>query len=134
MGNTRMRMAGMLACAGTALCVVFAAQAAAKAERDAKNDPTVTETMASVGQIAHELKQIDARLQSVEKSLASIDKSLAPIGAAIKPDGINIIVTRASETAYERVKSLILLATACLAGLIALHAVLRRWTVARAGH
>ncbi len=39
--------------------------------------PSVKETMAAVGQISHELKQIDARLGKIEQSISSIDASLA---------------------------------------------------------
>jgi hypothetical protein len=87
---------------------------AAAAELEA-HTPSVKETMAAVGQISHELKQIDARLGKIEQSISSIDASLAPVGSLAQPGAL---------------RGLILLATACAAGLIVLHAALRRWMAA----
>jgi hypothetical protein len=75
--------------------------------------PSVKETMLAVGQISHELKQIEGRLGKIEHSIASVDASLTPVGALAQPGAL---------------RGLILLATACAAGLIVLHAALRRWT------
>ena len=89
--------------------------------------PTLKETMAQVGRIAEELKQIDGRLQHLEKSVAGIDKSLLPVGNALKPETIREIVNEAGDVALDRARSLILLAVACLAALMVLYAILRRW-------
>jgi hypothetical protein len=89
--------------------------------------PTMRETMAQVGRIAEELKQIDGRLQHLEKSVAGIDKSLLPVGNALKPETIREIVNEAGDVALDRARSLILLAVACLAALMVLYAILRRW-------
>lgn len=97
---------------GAMLCVVATAGVAAgPAEPDA-HAPSIRETMAAVGHISHELKLIEARLGKIEHSVAGLNASLAPVGALAQPATL---------------RSLILLATACAAGLIVLHALLRRW-------
>jgi len=79
----------------------------------ATRSPSIKETLAAVGQISHELKRIDERLGKMEESVAGINGSLAPVGDLARP---RVLV------------SLILLATACVAGLLVLHAALRRWS------
>lgn len=106
-----MKVMGIVA--ATVFCLICAAGAAA-AELEA-HTPSVKETMAAVGQISHELKQIDARLGKIQQSISSIDASLAPVGSLAQPGAL---------------RGLILLATACAAGLIVLHAALRRWMAA----
>jgi hypothetical protein len=88
---------------------------ASRATGPAVTDPHTTpvkETTAAVGQISHELKLTEARLGKIEGSVAGVDASLAPVGALAQPATL---------------RGLILLA-ACAAGLIVLHAVLRRWS------
>ena len=79
----------------------------------ATRPPTIKETLAAVGQISRELKLIDERLGKMEESVAGINGSLAPVGDLARPKALG---------------SLILLATACVAGLLVLHAALRRWS------
>lgn len=76
--------------------------------------PSIKETLAAVGQISHELKLIDGRLARMEESLSGVDASLKPVGALLQPAAL---------------RQLILLAAACGAGLIVLHALLRRWVL-----
>jgi hypothetical protein len=95
-----------------ALLWLACAAGAAAAEPEA-HTPSVKETMAAVGQISHELKQIEVRLGKIQASIASVDASLAPVGVLAQPGAL---------------RELILIATACGAGLIVLHAVLRRWS------
>lgn len=96
------------------LCLVAAASMAAEPAAPEPHAPSIKETMAAVGQISHELKLIETRLGRIEHSIASVDASLAPVGALAQPGAL---------------RGLILLVTACAAGLIVLHAMLRRWTV-----
>ena len=95
------------------LWLVAGGSLAAEQARPESHAPSVKETMAAVGQISHELKLIEARLGKIEGSIASVDASLAPVGALAQPGTL---------------RGLILLATACAAGLIVLHALLRRWS------
>jgi hypothetical protein len=85
----------------------------AKPAETAAHTPSIKETLTAVNQIAHELKLIDARLGKLEQSLAGVDASLKPVGAIAEPAAL---------------RQLILLAEACGAGLIVLHALLRRWS------
>ena len=48
--------------------------------------------MAAVGQISHELKQIDARLGKIEQSISSIDASLAPVGSLAQPGSVRGLI------------------------------------------
>jgi len=57
---------------------------------------------------------------------------MGPVGNALKAEALREIVNEAGDVALDRARSLILLATACLAALIVLHAVLRRWSLAAA--
>ena len=57
---------------------------------------------------------------------------MGPVGNALKAEALREIVNEAGDVALDRARSLILLATACLAALIVLHAVLRRWSLAEA--
>jgi hypothetical protein len=86
---------------------------AAKPAEPAAHTPSIKETLTAVNQISHELKLIDARLGKLEQSLAGVDASLKPVGAIAQPTAL---------------RELILLAAACGAGLIVLHALLRRWS------
>lgn len=104
---------GSLALAWVMMAAPSSAHAAEPAD-PAAHTPSIKETLAAVGQISHELKLIDGRLGKLEQSLGSIDTSLKPVGSIAQPDVL---------------RELILLATACGAGLIVLHALLRRWVL-----
>jgi len=94
------------------LWLVAGASTAAEPAVPEAHTPSVKETMAAVGQISHELKLIEARLGKIETSVAGVNASLAPVGVLAQPGAL---------------RELILMATACGAGLIVLHAALRRW-------
>jgi len=89
--------------------------------------PTIHDTLIAVRQIAHELKAIDERLGALERSVGGINASLAPLGAVAQPEKLKETLNLAGDVAWERGRALILLATACVGGLLVLHAVLRRW-------
>jgi hypothetical protein len=74
--------------------------------------PSIKETLTAVKQISHELTLIEGRLGKLEQSLVGVDASLKPVGAIAQPAAL---------------RELVLLAAACGAGLIVLHALLRRW-------
>ena len=93
------------------LWLVAATSMAAEPTGPVPHAPSVKETMAAVGQISYELKLIEARLGKIETAVAGVNASLAPVGLLAQPGAL---------------RDLILLATACGAGLIVLHAALRR--------
>jgi len=144
------RIARQCRWAGVLMALAFAvggAMAAASAAASTpppatKPSPSLTDALTSVGDLAHELKLIDRRLvglehtlASLEKSVGGIDGSLAPVGALTRPEGLRAafepIVESVLDRAVERVRGLILLGTGCVAGLIVLHALMRRWTARR---
>jgi len=90
--------------------------------------PTISDTLIAVRQIAHEIKAIDERLGALEKSVGGINASLAPVGALAQPEKLKESMNLAGDIAWERGRALILLATACVGGLLILHAFLRRWS------
>jgi len=104
-----------------------AAGGSAPAAAAAQPAPTIHDTLIAVRQIAHELKAIDERLGALEKSVGGINASLAPVGAVVQPEKMKETLNLAGDVAWERGRALILLATACVGGLLVLHAVLRRW-------
>jgi small-conductance mechanosensitive channel len=93
---------------GLASATAFGATPAEPADRP----PSITETLTAVRQISHELKRIEERLGALEQSVTRVEASLRPVGALAQP---------------AELRGLILLATACGAGLIILHAAVRRW-------
>ena len=108
-----------------------AKQEGGKAE--AKPAPTLKETMSAVGEIARDLKGIEAiekRLATIEKNVAGIDASLVPVGNALKPEGLRNLADLVIDTAYERAKNILLLVSAFAAVLIAFAAVMLRWALA----
>jgi hypothetical protein len=102
--------------AATLFSFVAATATAATQTEPAGHAPSIAETLTAVRQISHELKLIEERLGRLEQSLASVDASLKPLGAIAQP---------------AEVRGLILLATGCAAGLVILHAALRRWSTSR---
>lgn len=113
MNATQRAVRPVLIC--TVAAVLAAAPGAASAARSADPEaqtPSIRDTLAAVTEISRELKRIDARLGQLEQSLAGVNASLEPVGAIARPAAL---------------RELILLATACGAGLIVLHAMLRRW-------
>jgi hypothetical protein len=95
-------------------------------------EPTLRETMSAVGQIAKDLKEIDAiekRLATIEKHVAGIDASLVPVGNALKPEGLRQLADLVVDMAYERAKNILMLVTAFGALLIAFGAVMLRWSL-----
>ncbi len=104
----------------------------------ARPTPSLTDALVSVGDLSHELKLIDRRLVGIEqtltpigKAVVGIDASLGPVGDLAKPDGLRAAVDPIVDRVFERARGLILLATGCMAGLIVLHALMRRWTARR---
>ena len=133
----RILASGMLgaACAASPLLAAAAppdaqargSAAAGSTPAAAATPPTIHDTLIAVRQIAHELKAIDERLGALEKSVGGINASLAPVGAVAQPEKLKETLNLAGDVAWERGRALILLATACVGGLLVLHAVLRRW-------
>ena len=96
-----------------AFSLVAATGTAATQTESPGHPPSIAETLTAVRQITRELKLIEERLAKLEQSVAGVDASLKPVGALARP---------------AELRGLILLATACGAGLILLHAALRRWS------
>ena len=99
----------------------------------AKPAPTLKETMSAVGEIAKDLKGIEAieqRLATIEKNVAGIDASLVPVGNALKPEGLRGLADLVIDTAYQRALNILMLVTAFGAVLIAFGAVMLRWALA----
>jgi hypothetical protein len=128
--------AGTLAAASfpAAAAIVDSQEPEAKVEpkQPPPREPTIKETMSAVGQIAKDLKSIDAiekRLATIEKNIAGIDASLVPVGNALKPEGLRQLADLVVDVAYERAKNILILVTAFGALLIAFGAVLLRWSL-----
>lgn len=126
-------VAAMLGVPGAAGAALFGADKATGKDEAKKPEPTLKETMSAVGEIAKDLKGIEAiekRLATIEKNVAGIDASLVPVGNALKPESLRGLVDLASDVVFERAKSLLLLAAGLGAALIVLAAGLLRWSLA----
>jgi aspartate oxidase len=124
-----------LAASFPAVAVIFGSndpEPKAESKQPPRKEPTLKETMSAVGQIARDLKDIEAiekRLASIEKHVAGIDASLVPVGNALKPEGLRQIADLVVDTAYERAKNILMLVTAFGALLIVFGAVMLRWSL-----
>jgi hypothetical protein len=124
-----------IAASSPAVAVVFGSkepEAKAEPKQPPPKEPTLKETMSAVGQIAKDLKEIDAiekRLATIEKHVAGIDASLVPVGNALKPEGLRQLADLVVDMAYERAKNILMLVTAFGALLIAFGAVMLRWSL-----
>jgi len=94
-------------------------------------DASATGLLGSANEIARELKDIDTRLVVIEKSVAGINGSLVPVGALTKPERVTALLHEAGDMAFDRARTLILVASACAAVLIVLLAVALRWGLRR---
>ena len=74
---------------------------------------SIKETPTAVSWISHQVRLINGRRVKLEQSLAGVDASLKPVAAIAQPAAL---------------RELILPAAACGAGLIVVHALLRRWS------
>lgn len=99
--------------AGLALALAFSTATASGQADTAASPPSIAATLTAVREISRELKLIEERLGRLEQSVAGVDASLKPVGSLATP---------------ETLRGLILLAAGCGAGLIVLHAALRRWS------
>jgi hypothetical protein len=107
------------------------AEAKEEGKKPEPKQPTLKETMSAVGDIAKDLKGIDAiekRLAALEKSVAGIDASLVPVGNVLKPEGLRQLADLVVDMAYERAKNILMLVTAFGALLIAFAAMMLRWS------
>lgn len=114
--------------------IALPASAALLGGPDDPNKPTIRKTMENIGTMSQELRLVEKRLEALEGSVAGLDKSLAgidksvasldatvkPAAALLKPEGLQALARGVGEMAFEQVRGLIVLATACAAGLILL--------------
>lgn len=117
-----------------ALACLTPASAALLGGPDDPNKPTIRKTMENIGTMSQELRLVEKRLEALEGSVAGLDKSVAgidksvasldttlkPAAALLKPEGLQALARGVGEMAFEQVRGLIVLATACAAGLILL--------------
>jgi hypothetical protein len=74
-----------------------------------------------------QLKSMEGSLQALERSVASLSLQLGQINASAHPDALRQFSGETLGVLSSHGRSLILLATACAAGLLILNAWLRRW-------
>lgn len=72
------------------------------------------------------VEELSKRVDELAKSVAAVNQTLAPVGALARPEGLKPVVEGALDAAFWKAVALIVLATACGAGLVVLHAVLQR--------
>jgi hypothetical protein len=143
--ESRMWKRALAACAFA--CLFGGALGAAPAEAPSgsraedKPKPTIKSAMAGVGDISVEVARIEKRLVSIDQSVAEInaslkhmeglDKSLVPVAELTKPSGLSALIDQVSDAAFSRGVLLVLIASACAAGLIILLAYMLRWSFSK---
>ena len=133
-----------IACLVFAACALCAAGASAattpeKPATDSTNPPRKSglfSTGSNVSDIAVHVVEIEKRLEGIEQSVkgvkgleasvGNIDRSLAQVAAVVRAESLRELENDAGDIALARGALLILLATACGAALLVLHAWLRR--------
>lgn len=84
----------------------------------------------ALGQVQNSVQQVQVLEQSVralESSVKSLDTHLTQLATSLRPETLRELTEHAGVVARSRARSTVLLATACGAGLLILHALLRRW-------
>ena len=124
---------GMLLLAMGLLSLSFSGHAT---ESDKGSGYAILPASKSARDISVQAGEIEKRLEGIEKSVASVkgieksvkdlNVSLAQIAAALREENLRELESSAGDIVLARGALLILLATACGAGLIVLHAMLRR--------
>jgi hypothetical protein len=86
------------------------------------------------------MKQTGPRIQKLDESISALNQSVTLLGNEMsqiasntQPDTLRRLTENAKKVAGIEVRSLILLATVCVAGLLLLHALLRRWNRGSSG-
>jgi hypothetical protein len=90
--------------------------------------PVLKETLAEVEQAGQQIKALEGSVTALEKSITTLGNHLPPLAAAVHPDALRQLADHTGGVASVQVRSMILLAVACAAALLVLHALLRRWS------
>jgi uncharacterized membrane protein YdfJ with MMPL/SSD domain len=90
--------------------------------------PVLKETLAEVEQAGQQIKALEGSVTALEKSITTLGNHLPPLAAAVHPDALRQLADHTGGVASFQVRSMILLAVACAAALLVLHALLRRWS------
>lgn len=91
-------------------------------------EPGFRAALAELGGAAERMKALEGSLRALEKSVGVLGGELARIGESTHPAAVRQLADQAGARAGEEGRSLVLLASACAAGLLLLNAALRRWT------
>jgi hypothetical protein len=75
-----------------------------------------------------QLKQLQVGVDSLEKSVALLATQLGQLNSLAQPESIRQLAGTAGEPLIHQMTSLVWWATGCAAGVVVLHAVLRRWS------
>lgn len=66
------------------------------------------------------VEELSKRVDELSKSVAAVNQTLAPVGALAKPEGLKPAVEAVLDAAFAKAVALLLVATACGAGLMIL--------------
>jgi hypothetical protein len=89
--------------------------------------PELKEALARVEQTIQQIKALEGGIGSLEKSVNTLATQLAQLTSATQPASLQQLADKTSNAFLVQARSLLLLATACFAALLLLHALLHRW-------
>jgi hypothetical protein len=90
--------------------------------------PELKEALARVEQTGQQIKALEGSVTTLDKSVTALATQLAQLASATQPASLQQLADKTSDAFLVRVRSLLLLGTACAATLLLLHALLRRWS------
>jgi hypothetical protein len=109
------------------LVMLASVGAGASAATPEPKQPSMTDSFAAAREIANEVRQIEKRMAAVEVAVEGMNASLKPVGALAQPEAISKLTHDAVDQAMNRLTWLLLIATACLAGLMVLGTLCWSW-------
>ena len=89
--------------------------------------PELKDGLAEVQNTVQRVQALEQSVRALEKSVNSLDTHLTQIATSVHPDTLRQLTDHAAGVAWTRVRSILLLTTACGAALLVLHALLRQW-------
>jgi hypothetical protein len=89
--------------------------------------PELKDTLEQVQSTGQRVQALEQSVRALETSVNNLDTHLKQIANSVQPDTLRQLTDHAAAAAWTRVRYGVLLAAACGAALLILHALLRKW-------